>query len=55
MIGDGVVDLMDFGNRVKRAGYAGLTEVEIFSAQTWWRRDIDEVLNTCAERLQTVC
>jgi sugar phosphate isomerase/epimerase len=55
MMGDGIVDLRDFGDRVKRAGYVGFTEVEIFSAQNWWCRDIDEVLNVCAERLQTVC
>lgn len=55
MMGDGVVDLRDFGDRVKRAGYVGFTEVEIFSAQNWWRRDIEEILTTCAERVRTVC
>ena len=55
MMGDGVVDLPDLRRQVESAGYKGLTEVEIFSAENWWRRDIDEVLLTCAERLQSVC
>jgi sugar phosphate isomerase/epimerase len=55
MMGDGVVDLPDLRKRVESAGYSGLVEVEIFSARNWWRRDIDETLITCAERLQTVC
>ena len=37
------------------AGYRGLHEVEIFSANNWWKRDPDEVLVTCIERHQTAC
>ncbi|WP_112175193.1 sugar phosphate isomerase/epimerase family protein [Paraburkholderia unamae] len=55
MMGDGVADLRAIRAAVERAGYAGMVEVEIFSAQNWWRRDPDEVLAICAERLQTVC
>ena len=36
------------------AGYAGFSEVEIFSARNWWQRPGDEVLATCAERHRTV-
>lgn len=55
MMGDGVVALRALRDSVERAGYRGLVEVEIFSEKTWWRRDPDEVLATCAERLQDVC
>jgi sugar phosphate isomerase/epimerase len=55
MMGDGVVDLPAVRSCVERAGYDGLVETEIFSAQNWWRREPDEVLAICAERLQTVC
>jgi hypothetical protein len=33
-----------------RAGYRGFHEVEIFSANNWWKRDPDEVLATCKAR-----
>ncbi|SAK93673.1 sugar phosphate isomerase/epimerase family protein [Caballeronia ptereochthonis] len=55
MMGDGVVDLSAMREGVEGAGYDGLVEVEIFSKENWWRRDPDEVLRVCAERLQTVC
>jgi len=55
MMGDGVVALQAMRNSVERAGYEGFVEVEIFSQKDWWRRDPDEVLATCAERLQAVC
>ncbi|BBU30870.1 hypothetical protein BTHE68_46040 [Burkholderia sp. THE68] len=55
MMGDGVVDLSDIRKSVEHAGYDGLVEVEIFSKENWWRRDPDEVLRICAERLQSVC
>ena len=35
---------------METAGYRGLHEVEIFSADNWWRRDPDEVLLTCRQR-----
>jgi hypothetical protein len=34
------------------AGYRGPHEVEIFSANNWWQRDPDEVLQTCQARHQ---
>ncbi|MGQ0544996.1 MAG: sugar phosphate isomerase/epimerase family protein [Betaproteobacteria bacterium] len=52
MMGDGVIDLPLIRRWVERAGYAGFQEVEIFSALDWWRRDPDEVLRTCVERLR---
>jgi sugar phosphate isomerase/epimerase len=55
MMGDGVIDLKRIHALVRQAGYAGLQEVEIFSAENWWTRPGDEVLRTCIERFNTVC
>ena len=51
MMGDGVIDLPLIRSWVESAGYAGFQEVEIFSELDWWKRDPDEVLRTCKERL----
>ncbi len=50
MMGDGVIDLPKIRRWVEGAGYAGFDEVEIFSELDWWKRDPDEVLETCKER-----
>jgi sugar phosphate isomerase/epimerase len=50
MMGDGVIDLPLIRGWMESAGYRGLHEVEIFSADNWWRRDPDEVLLTCRRR-----
>jgi sugar phosphate isomerase/epimerase len=50
MMGDGVIDLKRIRGWMTRAGYRGLHEVEIFSANNWWKRDPDEVLATCKAR-----
>ena len=50
MMGDGVIDLPQIRGWMEAAGYRGLHEVEIFSTDTWWRRDPDEVLSTCRRR-----
>lgn len=55
MMGDGVIDLRNMRHAVEDAGYTGLIEVEIFSKNNWWKRDVSEVLSICAERLESVC
>ena len=55
MMGDGVIDLLRIRSWMQRAGYAGFHEVEIFSELDWWRRDPDEVLETCKERHRRFC
>jgi hypothetical protein len=35
---------------IEKAGYRGFTEVEIFSANDWWKRPGDDVIRTCIER-----
>jgi sugar phosphate isomerase/epimerase len=54
MMGDGVIDLPLIRSWVESGGYAGFQEVEIFSELDWWKRDPDEVLSTCKDRLR-VC
>ncbi|QEN85217.1 sugar phosphate isomerase/epimerase [Labrys sp. KNU-23] len=55
MMGDGVADLRSLRAAVEEAGYRGLCEVEIFSAENWWKRDPAHVLDTCVERFRSVC
>ncbi len=55
MMGDGVIDIPPIRAMVEEAGYAGAVEVEIFSSFNWWKRPIEETLEVCAERLQSVC
>ncbi|MEM8950440.1 MAG: sugar phosphate isomerase/epimerase family protein [Pseudomonadota bacterium] len=55
MMGDGVADLTAIRQAVEAAGYDGPCEVEIFSAETWWKRDPADVLDTMIERFRKVC
>lgn len=54
MMGDGVVESKKIRGEVEAAGFAGFSEVEIFSALDWWQRPRDEVLVTCIERHRSV-
>jgi len=53
MMGDGVIDLPQLRGWVEAQGYAGYSEVEIFSNR-WWQCSHDEVLHTCIERHRSV-
>ncbi len=55
MMGDGVIDLAGMRETVEAQGYDGFHEVEIFSAENWWKRDPDEVLRICKERHVACC
>ena len=55
MMGDGVIDISAIRAAVEDAGYDGLVETEIFSAEDWWKRPPDEILKTCKERFATAC
>jgi sugar phosphate isomerase/epimerase len=55
MMGDGVIDLPLIRSWVEAAGYSGFQEVEIFSELDWWKRDPDEVLQTCKDRHARCC
>jgi sugar phosphate isomerase/epimerase len=50
MMGDGVIDIRAVRALVEAQGYAGYSEVEIFSRANWWQRSGGEVLDTCIER-----
>jgi sugar phosphate isomerase/epimerase len=50
MMGDGVIDIPKIRGWVEAQGFAGYSEVEIFSTGNWWRRDHAEVLDTCIAR-----
>ncbi len=55
MMGDGIIDLPRIRALVEGAGYAGYSEVEIFSEPDWWQRDPDQVLRIMKERYATCC
>jgi sugar phosphate isomerase/epimerase len=50
MMGDGVIDIPRIRGWVEDQGFAGYSEVEIFSTANWWQRPHDEVLDTCIAR-----
>jgi sugar phosphate isomerase/epimerase len=53
MMGDGAIDIKSVRRAVEAEGFAGYSEIEIFS-EDWWSKPIDEVLRTCIERHRTV-
>jgi sugar phosphate isomerase/epimerase len=50
MMGDGVIDIPRIRGWVEDQGFAGYSEVEIFSTANWWQRPHEEVLDTCIAR-----
>lgn len=50
MMGDGVIDIPRIRSWVEAQGFAGYSEVEIFSTGNWWQRPHEEVLDTCIAR-----
>lgn len=56
MMGDGVADLHAIRRAVEdSAGYRGFCEVEVFSAENWWKRDPSEVLDVIVDRFRRHC
>jgi sugar phosphate isomerase/epimerase len=53
MPGDGIVELRKIRAWMEATGYRGAAEVEIFSHQ-WWRRPLEDVLDTCIARHKAV-
>src|ERR1700742_1114218 len=53
MMGDGVIDIKSIRAAVEAQGYAGYSEIEIFSVEGG-AKPMDEVLGTCIERHKTV-
>jgi sugar phosphate isomerase/epimerase len=54
MMGDGVIDIPRIRGWVEAQGFAGYSEVEIFSTGNWWQRPHEEVLDTCIARHRSV-
>jgi sugar phosphate isomerase/epimerase len=52
-MGDGVIDIKAIRSAVEAQGFAGYSEIEIFS-NDWWEKPMDEVLATCIVRHKTV-
>ena len=50
MMGDGVIEIPRIRGWMEAAGFAGYSEVEIFSTENWWKRPASEVLATCIDR-----
>ncbi len=50
MMGDGVIDIPRIRGWMEAQGFAGYSEVEIFSTGNWWQREHGEVLDTCIAR-----
>jgi sugar phosphate isomerase/epimerase len=50
MMGDGVIDIRVIRAAVEAQGFAGYSEVEIFSSTNWWQRVGGETLDVCVER-----
>ena len=55
MMGDGLADLKAIRAAVEGTGYLGACEVEVFSAENWWKRDPAEVLDAMVERFHLFC
>jgi sugar phosphate isomerase/epimerase len=53
MMGDGVIDIKSVRAAVEAQGFAGYSEIEIFS-DAGWGKPMDEVISTCIERHRTV-
>ena len=53
MMGDGIIDIKSARAAVEAQGFAGYSEIEIFS-NDWWAMPMDEVLQTCIARHRTV-
>jgi sugar phosphate isomerase/epimerase len=54
MMGDGIIEIQKIRGWVEAAGFAGYSEVEIFSSENWWKREGGEVLDTCIARHRSV-
>ena len=53
MMGDGVIDIRSVRRAVEAQGFAGYSEIEIFS-NAWWEKPMDDVIQTCIARHRSV-
>ncbi len=50
MMGDGAIDIPLIRSWVEGQGFAGFSEVEIFSTGNWWQQPGEQTLATCIQR-----
>ncbi len=55
LMGDGVIDVPAIREMVEAAGFDGLVEIEIFSANNWWRQPMNVTLDAIKRRLGSAC
>ncbi|MGG5963855.1 sugar phosphate isomerase/epimerase family protein [Salmonella enterica] len=55
MPGDGIIDIPLIRQWVTAAGYTGVTELEVFSKNNWWKQPLEYTLETALGRLSTSC
>lgn len=55
MPGDGCLDLPSMRKMVEDTGWQDWVEIEIFSAEDWWKRPPKEVLDISVERVGSCC
>jgi sugar phosphate isomerase/epimerase len=53
MMGDGVIDIRSLRAAVEAQGFAGYSEIEIFSDH-WWDQPMDDVIRACIARHRAV-
>lgn len=53
MMGDGVIDIRSLRAAVEAQGFAGYSEIEIFSNH-WWGQPMDDVIHSCIARHRAV-
>ncbi|MBN8975373.1 MAG: sugar phosphate isomerase/epimerase [Rhizobiales bacterium] len=53
MMGDGVIDIRSLRAAVEAQGFAGYSEIEIFSNH-WWEQPMDDLIHACIARHRTV-
>ncbi len=53
MMGDGIINIPSIRAAIESTGYSGAAEVEIFSAENWWKRPMAETLSVCRDRFKT--
>jgi hypothetical protein len=57
MMGDGVIETPKIRAGIEAAGFAGYSEVEIFSSLDWWKRPADDAahLHRTASQRGLIC
>lgn len=55
MPGDGCIDIKGLRKQVEETGFLGPVELEVFSSENWWKKDLEEILDTAVSRMAEFC